>query len=93
MANLKSTPIDALAPPQCVCDWPSCVCLPAERALRSMQDRPGHYMNAPQREWCLSEISSVEGYDRKDYERSDDSEIARGVLSAWTDYCRDKGLA
>ncbi len=49
-------------------------------------------MTAEQREFCLTEIGNVEGYRRADYEESDDADLASGVLSAWTDFCRDKGL-
>jgi hypothetical protein len=44
------------------------------------------------REWCLDEIDRVEGFRRRDYELLDDSELARGVLDAWLDFARDKGL-
>lgn len=49
-------------------------------------------MTPEQREWCLNEIDTVEGYERKHYEGSPDELVANGVLSAWVDYCRDKGL-
>jgi hypothetical protein len=45
-----------------------------------------------EREWCLTEIESVEGYRREDFVDSDDSALAHGVLNAWKDYCRDMGL-
>lgn len=69
-------------------------CVGAEMALR-------HYdyatatpppMTPEQREWCLDEISGVEGYNRLEWFGSDDKTLAKGVLSAWADYCRDKGL-
>ena len=44
------------------------------------------------REWCLREIAKVEGYGREAYETVPDAKLAAGVLHAWTDYCRDKGL-
>ena len=50
-------------------------------------------MTVDQREWCLTQVASVEGHSREDYEGKTDAELARGVLSAWMDYCRDKGLA
>jgi hypothetical protein len=49
-------------------------------------------MTPAQREVCLDEIGRVEGHDRKDYEGDTDQNIARGVLQAWLDFCRDKGL-
>jgi hypothetical protein len=49
-------------------------------------------MTPIQRDACLEEIAHVEGYDRADYAHVDDRDLARGVLSAWTDFCRDKGL-
>jgi hypothetical protein len=65
-----------------------------ERALRgwmsAKSDMPN--MTEDQRNWALDEIASVEGYSRSDYEDADDAMVARGVLDAWTDYCRDKGL-
>ena len=70
-----------------------CLCLPVERVLRAyMAQAPMPALTPEQREACLEEIALVEGYDRHDYEESDDQELARGVLSAWVDYCRDKGL-
>jgi hypothetical protein len=71
-----------------------CQCGPAERVLRAYIDaEPGlPAMSREQREWCLSEIDSVEGYDRKEHESGTDSELARSVISAWMDYCRDKGM-
>ena len=71
-----------------------CVCSIDERVLRaySRSDILLETMTPEQRDWCLSEIESVEGYDRADYESSDDADLARGVLDAWQDYCRDKGL-
>jgi hypothetical protein len=49
-------------------------------------------MSPDQREACLIEIAAVEGHEREDYDGADDALLARGVLGAWTDYCRDKGL-
>jgi hypothetical protein len=86
--------IDALAPEECVCygpDGPGCVCTAAERACRAIA-RGDYELTEPAREWCLSEIAKVEGYDREDYAGDADRHVARGVLDAWTDYCRDKGL-
>jgi hypothetical protein len=42
--------------------------------------------------WCLKEIDSVEGHSDDDHLKDTDAELARGVINAWTDYCRDKGL-
>jgi hypothetical protein len=82
---------------KCVCYEPeeglSCICANEERALRGYAAGlvlPP--MTAAQREWCLSEIDSVEGYRRKEYETETDKDLARGVLHAWVDFCRDKGL-
>lgn len=72
-----------------------CVCLYSERALRGfMERRPGTpvAMTLEQREWCLSQIEQVEGYDRRQYEDDSDRDLASTVLSAWTDYARDKGF-
>lgn len=59
--------------------------------LRMVQDGSAR-LTAAQREECLKEIESIEGYRREDYEGQTDDNIASGVLCAWTDYCRDKGL-
>lgn len=70
-----------------------CVCGESEKALRGwLNERIPTPMTAEQREWCLREIDSVEGFDRKDYYGTSDAVLAAGVLSAWQDYCRDKGL-
>ncbi len=85
----------SIAPPHCVCydDDTSCVCLDAERTLRAyIASVPMPPMTPEQREACLDEIGRVEGYDRADYATSTDADLARGVLAAWTDFCRDKGL-
>ena len=87
-----------------VCDYCSCYCYPKlespcvcgepEKSLRGwISGSIKTPMTEVQREWCLSEIDSVEGYVRKDYEASKDDELARGVICAWRDYARDKGLA
>jgi len=83
-------------------DWPAvaccmgddgCVCGPMERALRGWSaSRAPSPMSAEQREACLDEIGRVEGYERATHEGDDDTQLANTVLSAWTDYCRDKGL-
>lgn len=72
-----------------------CVCGTTEKALRAWCNPIGvktNPMTAPQREWCLSEIDSVEDYRREDYATMPDELVANGVLVAWMDYCRDKGL-
>lgn len=50
------------------------------------------HLTRDEREECLSEIDMVEGYSREDFEFSSDADVAHGVLSAWADFCRDKGL-
>ncbi len=71
-----------------------CACGGRERVLRAyIVKLPGlPPMTAEQREWCLSEIDSVEGWRRTDHLADTDADLARCVLAAWTDYCRDKGL-
>lgn len=68
-----------------------CACGPQERVMRSVV-RGDVPLTPEQREWCLAEIAKVEGYDHADYLSDSDVSIARGVLSSWADYCRDKGL-
>lgn len=90
--QLRPSPLDGLAAPNCLCGFgEQCYCPATEKALRTVAhcDVP---MNAEQREWCLKEIGRVEGYSRDDYVAASDNDLARGVLDAWTDYCRDKGL-
>lgn len=72
----------------------SCVCGADERVLRAYCDssRSLPAMTPNQREWCLDEIGQIEGYERSEHEQDSDSDLARTVLHAWTDYCRDKGL-
>lgn len=71
-----------------------CACGDQEKILRAYKRREFGLppMTPPQREWCLDEIGSVEGYTRSEWIDMDDDLLASGVLSAWTDYCRDKGL-
>ena len=77
----------------CTGDPQTCVCLESEAVLRCYASGwPRTAMTPAQREACLEEIAQVEGYDRRDYENASDQDLARGVLQAWTDYCRDKGL-
>ena len=70
-----------------------CSCMREERMLHAYSGGYGNLppMTAEERNWCLDEIESVEGYRRQDYEASSDAGLARGVLCAWTDFCRDKG--
>lgn len=78
----------------CMGSMDGCVCLPMERAMRAWKLKEGSMppMTPEQREACLHEIGQVEGYSRADYESTDDATLAGGVIDAWTDYCRDKGL-
>lgn len=69
-----------------------CVCGLTEKALRAWVSGELPAMTPCQRLWCLNEIDSIEGYRRQDYETCTDALLANGVLSAWVDYCRDKGL-
>ncbi len=88
---------DANAPNECICfpEGEGCFCCDNERALRAYaygSRQPMPPMTGEQREACLDEIGNVEGYRREDYAQSPDKELAHGVLCAWMDYCRDKGL-
>lgn len=83
----------------CFCFSPeyagACICTPTERALRawSAGKLEGKQTMTPgQRAWCLDEIRATEGYDAKYYTNVSDQRLAEGVLRAWQDYCRDKGL-
>ena len=78
-------------PCACYDDPTQCVCGTQERALRNVIAGKAPPMTAEQRAWCREEITRVEGYDETDAE-GDDERVARTVLSAWTDFCRDKGL-
>jgi hypothetical protein len=70
-----------------------CACGDSERVLRFITGQAHDIIfTDAQREWCLSEIASVEGYRREDYAGEPTDNLARAVLEAWTDYCRDKGL-
>jgi hypothetical protein len=91
---------DMPSPPVVECCWEDgedgaagCICSAGERALRAWNDkRHSAPMTVEQREWCLQQIGRVEGYDRKDHETDPDPVLAGNVLSAWADFCRDKGL-
>lgn len=89
--------LSAADPGGCPCNYePHCLCVPAERVLRlyafANKQTTMSPMTSEMREECLIEIDRVEGYSRKDYESSSDAHLANGVLHAWVDYCRDKGL-
>jgi hypothetical protein len=91
MTTAKPTPLDALAPNHCLCDWPECVCRPAEKALRFIKAGNASFTQK-QREWCFNEIASVTGYWPEEYINASDMDVARAVLEAWLDYSRDTGL-
>jgi hypothetical protein len=77
----------------CVCKWPDgCMCSAAEKALYQFNAGTQPPMTKVQREECLKEIDQVEGYSRAEYENESDASLAIGVIYAWTDYARDKGL-
>lgn len=68
-----------------------CACgFTEERALRAVIDGR-RSMTGDERAWCSDQIASVEGHEAPPADWSD-VDVARGVLSAWMDYCRDKGL-
>jgi len=78
----------------CFCwgDLESCVCPPLEKALRVIAAGIGGPLTEAEREQCFREIDRVKGHSRADHADATDAELANGVLSAWTDFCRDKGL-
>lgn len=89
--------LEAMAPAACVCFEPEtyggCCCGDMECALRAYAERwPMVAMHPVQREWCLDEIARTGGYDRLEWLGSSDQVLAHGVLMAWADYARDKGL-
>jgi hypothetical protein len=49
-------------------------------------------MTMDQRAWCVAQIESVEGHKADGHEPLTDSDLASGVLEAWADFARDKGL-
>jgi hypothetical protein len=68
-----------------------CACgFTEERALRAVIDGR-RSMTPDERAWCSDQIASVEGHEAPPADWSD-VDVARGVLSAWMDYCRDKGM-
>lgn len=66
-------------------------CPKEERALREIAAGQYRPMTQAERDYCKREIAAVEGYSENDAEGAD-ADVARTVLSAWTDYCRDKGM-
>lgn len=90
--STEPTPLTCLDHGPCACGMAACWCPPTEKVLRMIIEGRDIVLDDEQREWCLSEIARVEGYDRKDYEQGTSTDLACGVLDAWTDYCRDKGL-
>jgi hypothetical protein len=66
-------------------------CPKEERALRAICAGQYRLMTQAEREYCKRQIAAVEGYSEADAEGAD-ADVARTVLRAWQDYCRDKGL-
>lgn len=90
--NPRAAPEFPTYPCACYLGEDGCICQSEERALRHIAaGNTAEPMTAEQREWCKREIVSVEGYAEKDAEGAD-ADVARTVLHAWVDYCRDKGL-
>lgn len=70
-----------------------CACGPTERILRAwIDERLIVPMTPEQREWALDQINQVEGFERAEHETETDGQVARTVISAWADFCRDKGM-
>lgn len=92
----KPTAFDDVStlPLNCCMGNDPCICGHAERVLRGyIAHNPSlSPMTTVQRDWCLDEIGSVEGHERHDYVEYADDDLASATLSAWVDYCRDKGL-
>ena len=93
------TVLAVLDPGGCPCGYEDgqqggCLCAPAERVLRLYAggQQALATLTPDQREACLCELHRVEGYSRADYVEATDQELCRGVLYAWADFCRDKGL-
>ncbi len=76
----------------CLGEQVTCVCGSEERALRAIAAGRGPDLTDEQREWCLSEIGSIEGYRRDEHEGDNSVVLANVTIRAWADYCRDKGL-
>jgi hypothetical protein len=93
-----ATPLDHLA------EKIGCVCLPGEdlcccpngeqvlRAYAYVEDTSLPLMNMDQHAWCVAQIESVEGHSADGHEPLTDRDLASGVLEAWADFARDKGL-
>jgi hypothetical protein len=87
MSELFTDPAPCCSEPDAI----GCVCGPHERALRAIASSQYRAMTSAERDWCKQEIVSIEGYDESSAEGTD-ADVARTVLHAWTDYCRDKGM-
>lgn len=71
----------------------NCMCPDAEKVLRMIVgDRSTKPLTEGEKKECFAEIDKVEGYSSADLAAGTDWQIANGVLCAWTDYARDKGL-
>lgn len=93
LSGLES-PFQNMPLPKCAtCEF-SDNCVGEEAALRhfiyQLPETPA--MSQEQRDWCLAEISCVEGWDSRYHVEEDDASLAKNVLYAWADYTRDKGL-
>jgi hypothetical protein len=66
-------------------------CPKEERALRAISAGQYRPMSEAERDYCKRQIAAVEGYSGADAEGAD-ADVARTVISAWRDYCRDKGM-
>jgi hypothetical protein len=70
----------------------SCVCGNQERALRFLASgAAAATLTQPQREWCRSQLRSVEGSDSVGACVSD-SELASQVLDAWAESAGETGM-
>lgn len=95
---MHTSHLDQAAPERCICDGQSaCVCTPGERTLRAYCDPNTTFrfeapMTSEMRQECLDQIGMVEGFKREEYVDAPDALLANGVLHAWEEYCRDKGV-
>ena len=93
---MTMTPMPAhVSLPDCVCGLRTCLCPEDERVLRAYAYSDRHClpaMSAELRAWCSREIVSVEGWTAEGHDTMSDRNLARDVLEAWMDFCRDKGL-
>lgn len=89
--------------PPCICiaTDPSvdlaCICGDVERCLRGWAAAyPMPPMTPNQRTWCVEEIrragDSTQQPGPVELHLADDDTLAKAVLTAWQDYCRDNGL-